>query len=71
MAYVWSCNWEDGASSFKDFCRCCSASRKKLKTREEAERAAFVHERRSGHHGWTYVADIGRRKLRRGRGYRR
>lgn len=65
MAWIWGCMWENGASHWADGERCLAGSRRTVKSESAVMKQAAAHERRTGHHGSTWVRKVhGNLKLR-------
>ena len=64
MAWIWGCNWNNGASDWRDSESCNARSRKSVKSKVSAEKSAKAHERKTDHHGHTFLRKVhGNRKL--------
>lgn len=63
MVWYWESYWENGAGSWKDFDSYRAISRVAWRKKENAERAANAHERRTG-----YVTNVRKDDGRRWRG---
>ena len=59
--WIWICGWNNGASHWADSDRCFSVSRKRFKTKKDAEKALKAHQKRAHHYweGWGVMPQFG------------